>query len=164
MIRSAQLQAVVRCAVCGDVVRREFSLFSLSGGRSLTLECACSHEVARLRWQRGLIAGVICAVCVRPHPTLLSPAALTDDGVAALICPATDVELGFLGSPAAVTARAEPWAQELARAGAYAKIETYPVSRETMTDFLGFLHHLTRDGKLSNLHENRSADPWDADF
>jgi len=165
MIQPTTLRAVLRCGGCGDVLRRDFHLFNLSGGHPLSLRCDCGQDVIRLQRQRprAVVVAAACTVCLRPHPVTLATRRLLRGPVSCLICPGTDVELGFLGPPAAVTARAEPWAQELARAGAYARMETYPVSRGTMTDLLGFLHHLTRDGKLSSLHEHRSADLWDAD-
>lgn len=162
------LEVALRCPVCRSLHIRPMNLFSLSGGRSFEITC-CQQKLVRVSRlpRRGLRLHAPCSICPHRHFVMLPSRILQAGTVKTLICPETDVEIGFVGALGSVRDAVETWEYELARVeqeyNEHAIMEQHVISPGTMSAILGMLYRLAPGAKLSSLSGNLSAKLTDFD-
>lgn len=93
-----------RCSSCGEITYGDFSLFELSGGKGLSVECNCGHSVLKILPENktGFKVCVSCLVCDEMHTFSLPFQTLAKKECTEFACPTALVGLVFIGKEAAV--------------------------------------------------------------
>lgn len=104
MIIETERALAMRCPACGKLNHQVFSLFSLSGARTLKLQCTCGFSLFQLstRNYSRYAAQLFCVVCEHLHMYDLTAKEFATDGYVAFACPDTEIELGSLGGRPAI--------------------------------------------------------------
>ena len=91
----------IHCIGCGEIEYISLSLFSFSGSNSVTLNCSCGYELAKIttKKRKDFWIQYTCAMCEDRHLLKVAKNRLwfneTDFD---LLCEETDIEVGYIGS------------------------------------------------------------------
>ena len=104
MVIETERSLAMRCPACGKLNHQVFSLFELSGSRTLKVHCNCGFTllVIGTRDHKKYTLQTFCVVCEMTHITICSAKELWCQDQTELFCPDTGVELGLIGNRAIV--------------------------------------------------------------
>ncbi|MBE6631866.1 MAG: hypothetical protein E7623_04110 [Ruminococcaceae bacterium] len=120
-----------RCPVCGKNILSIVGIFSLSGDM-IKLKCDCGESELTIVYtkDRKIRISVPCVICPKPHNFLINGDTFFGEGIFALPCPLSDLNICFIGSKEEVLEAVEESDRELSRLMAEAGIENFDALRE----------------------------------
>ncbi len=104
MIINFDRTVAYRCPGCGEIAYGDFSLFGLSGGKSVVVQCNCGQSslVIAPEGKNNFIISVPCLVCDDIHKFSLPFSSLAKKDCTEFACPNVMVGLVFIGRGEAV--------------------------------------------------------------
>lgn len=150
MLIPAVTYLAIRCPNCGRLQGKQISVFACGGGREAELGCSCHGPLATYSYRdsKTLNLRYHCIMCEGQHLVQLRKNQVWSDTLTALSCETTGLEVGFIGSRAAVreaTHRQEKSLRELVQDLGFSDYFTNP---KVMCQVLQYLHHLAISGNL----------------
>ena len=93
-----------RCASCGEITFATFSLFELSGGKGLSVQCSCSKSSLKIMPENKSTysINIKCLICDDNHKFMLPFQTLAKKDCTTFMCPNVAVGLVFIGHDKAV--------------------------------------------------------------
>ena len=87
------------CPGCGDVAYGKFSLFELSGGRSISVSCDCGKSSLKISYKNDKIYSITvgCQVCEKEHEYAVPLTELLHQQLLEFSCPELLMGLIFVG-------------------------------------------------------------------
>ncbi len=93
-----------RCSSCGEITFGNFSLFELSGGKGISVQCSCGHSVLKILSENknSYKIQVSCMLCDESHQFSVPFQVLAKKECSEFHCPNVMVGLVFIGKDASV--------------------------------------------------------------
>ena len=87
------------CPGCGDVAYGKFSLFELSGGRSISVSCDCGKSSLKISYKNDKVYSITvgCQVCEKEHEYAVPLTELLHQQLLEFSCPELLMGLVFIG-------------------------------------------------------------------
>ena len=135
-----------RCPSCGKNILSLVGIFSLSGDM-IKLKCDCGESELTIVYtkDRKIRISVPCVICPKPHNFLINGDTFFGEGIFALPCPLSDLNICFIGSKEEVLEAVEESDRELEALMKEAGIENFDALREHDKEQCGHCHSEDED-------------------
>lgn len=150
MLVTATTSVAARCPECGKLELHQVSLFDFSRGKSLRISCACGAQVLTLGTRSGgqYWLQVPCYLCDGLHFIYYGTRVFWSSEVKTIVCPETEIELGFFGPEEEVRQAANSLQSDLEQVLGEAVFEDFFDSPEIMYQVLSRVYDLAETGNL----------------
>ena len=115
ILDNTKTSVAYRCPACGSLVRSIVGIFSLTAD-SIKLKCPCGKSAMDIVYTRDkkIRLSVPCFLCPNLHNYTLSTSIFSSNDAISLSCPYSGVDICFIGSEDAVSAKVSEADRELA--------------------------------------------------
>ena len=140
----------LRCPRCGKLELHQISLYDLAGHRSLKVNCACgAHKFSVGRQGIRIWLQFPCILCEEVHFSYYSRAEFWDPATKTISCPASDLDVGFLGVEEEVRSSFDAGMREAERLLKESGLDDFFDNSEVMYAALNRVYDLVHQGKVS---------------
>jgi len=96
----ANISAAIRCSSCGKPVIRDISLFDLSKNYIHEESCECGNTILKIKSSdyKTFRVYIDCIACGKEHLFVLNSRQLLSEKVKILSCPASSLDIAFVGN------------------------------------------------------------------
>lgn len=132
ILNSKDVTVSYRCPSCGKNILSLVGVFALSGDL-IKLKCDCGGSELLISYtsEKKIRISVPCLVCPKPHNFLINGETFFGDGIFALPCPMSDINVCFIGEKDEVLKAIEESDAELEQLMKEAGIENFDAFRKT---------------------------------
>jgi hypothetical protein len=104
MLFDTNIGASVRCNNCGKLIMNEISLFNLSRSGLYEVKCSCDKVVMTIKSSncKNFRIYIPCIVCEKDHLFMFDSRHALTEKVKILSCPASQMDIAFVGNKALV--------------------------------------------------------------
>ncbi|MCL6635466.1 MAG: hypothetical protein K6T29_06825 [Peptococcaceae bacterium] len=150
MIVATDAVLAMRCPECGKLEYHDFSRFSFSAGKAVSISCSCgiTKLVVSTRDCSSYRLVVPCLVCETRHVREVPGRVLWSGGLFTLACPDTDLDLGYIGGEKAVKEKIAAGEEEMEALVEEFGCDGYFHNAKIMFEVLNCLHEIADHGAL----------------
>ena len=115
MLFDTNLSAAVKCIHCGNLYVKDISLFDLFKNGEYQINCECGKPMFRIKSSdcKTFRIYIPCIACDKEHMFLITSRQVLSEKVKILDCPASTVELAFVGNKTLVREVASKYQKDL---------------------------------------------------
>lgn len=140
----------LRCAGCGNIKIDQINIFQLSGKKGYRVCCDCSNEKSIIKRKRKKIEiSYYCIICDHEHKKIIPEKNFwLKNTYNALVCPHTDLNLGYYGSYKKINKLLKKQQEDLDSMANELGFDDF-ANPEILLEVLDYLHDLAARGDLS---------------
>lgn len=151
MALGTQATLALYCQKCGSLISHDLSRFALRAGIPKRLYCTCGHCQGTIvsAGSRQCLLEIPCVVCETNHLITLQSQHFWREQVDKVYCIEENLELGFVGSRAAIEAMLAQHKKELDSMfseNSYADNEEAVINSQVMLEIINLVHDIAERG------------------
>jgi len=115
MLFDTNIGASVRCNNCGKLIMNQISLFKLSRSGVFEVKCSCDKVIMTVKSSncKSFRVDIPCIVCEKDHLFMFDSRQAMTQKVKILSCPASQMDIAFVGNKVLVEGLAQKHEQDL---------------------------------------------------
>ncbi|MFW5980429.1 MAG: hypothetical protein ACOCRB_00260 [Halanaerobiaceae bacterium] len=140
----------LRCSGCGDIKIDQINVFQLSGNQKHKIYCECSNEKSIIQKKGKYIEITFyCILCDYEHKLIIPEKKFwLKDSYNSLVCPNTDLNLGYYGSYKKIIELIKKQQEDLNSMANELGFDDF-ANPEILLEVLDYLHDIAARGDLS---------------